>query len=208
MIRLSWGSGPLSGPTLLYEGVVGKPVGVRVRRTRTGEGADRWAGTLLSRIPEVIQECPRWWIDARIAFFHVLATKNPLRDSGFRCSTRSTSQPFGDERYNQGVQAHPFFLGLGGELGVEAFRNPLDPFPAQSRRGSRDRIFELLCGGQPGAQRVGTVLHRRLDCFAVGDAPGELREFNQPASAFRFREAADREGVINLFYGSPRRSAQ
>src|SRR3990170_4445156 len=40
LIRLSGGSGPLCGPTLLYEGVVGKPVGVRVRRTRTGEGAD------------------------------------------------------------------------------------------------------------------------------------------------------------------------
>jgi hypothetical protein len=33
--------------------------GVRVpTRTRTGEGADRWAGTLLSRIPEVNQDVP------------------------------------------------------------------------------------------------------------------------------------------------------
>ena len=38
---------------------------------------------------------------------------------------------------------------LGGELGVKAFRNPLDPFPAQPRRGSRNRVLELLRGGRP-----------------------------------------------------------
>ena len=128
--------------------------------------------------------CPR--------FFHLL-------DAGIR-SARPAAQPFGDKRDDQGVQAHPFLLRVCGESGVQALRDPLDPLPAQSRRGGRDRVLELLCGGQPGAQCVRAVLHRFLDRPTAGDAPGEVGELHQPPSALGFGKAADREGVLDLFH--------
>jgi hypothetical protein len=41
----------------------------------------------------------------------------------------SASQALGDEGDDQGIQAHALLHGLGGKLGVKAFRDPLNPFP-------------------------------------------------------------------------------
>lgn len=51
-----------------------------------------------------------------------------------RLSARPAAQSFGNKKDDQGIQAPPLLLGLGGEPCVDALRNPLDPFPAQSRR--------------------------------------------------------------------------
>ena len=46
-------------------------------------GTIAWAGTLLSRIPELIQECPRWQHRAEFPFFVKLARVADLWLAGF-----------------------------------------------------------------------------------------------------------------------------
>ena len=56
------------------------------------------------------------------------------------------SQALGDERDDQRVQAHTLLPGLGGKLGVKAFRNPLNPFEVWAPLTVRQRLLEGVVG--------------------------------------------------------------